>query len=153
MKPSLYLEYTFSCTFHDKHSPRKCASKQASTGACSSFPFLLMVFFNFFPVNLAPGTSFSIKGYYNQKKSEVITKSKKHPTTLLIHMVLGVVLALKNLSNQCKQLTGPFISSKIDGTTLLSLKKVVLGRCGQVGTLLCMETGTALGIKDSTRLI
>jgi hypothetical protein len=64
-------EHTFSCTFHDKHSPRKTASKQASKQASKAqlylhallFPFFSWDFFSFFHSTWPPRTFFSIKGY------------------------------------------------------------------------------------------
>jgi hypothetical protein len=64
---TVYLEYTFSCTFHDKHSPRKSASKHR----CMLFSPLSSshgIFFHFFSESnlLAPGISFTIKGYWKK---------------------------------------------------------------------------------------
>ncbi len=114
---AVYLEYTFSCTFHDKHSPRKSASKHR---CMLFFPLSSshgIFFFHFFSESnlLAPGNrSPSPLKVIGKKTIWGYNKIKETPNNIAHShgvgcWVLGVVLALKNLSNQSKQLTSPFI--------------------------------------------
>jgi len=152
---TVYLEYTFSCTFHDKHSPRKSASKHR----CMLFSPLSSshgIFFHFFSESnlLAPGISFTIKGYW-KKIIWGYNKIKETPNNIAHSHGVGCVGCCvgwlwKTLATRANYWLAPsFISSNSwHNTTSFEESSV-----GQVGTPLCIETGTALSIKDWTRLI
>lgn len=67
---AVYLEYTFSCTFHDKHSPRKSASKHRCMLFFPLSSSLMVFFFPFFqwvkPAGPRESISFTIKGYWKK---------------------------------------------------------------------------------------
>jgi hypothetical protein len=64
------------------------ASKQASTAACMLFFSLSShgILLSFFQSTWPQGPPSALKKVITKQKSEVITKSKKHPTTLLIQL-------------------------------------------------------------------